>query len=35
MRGVMKKISSWLEVLTLVRLNRLPRYGMLPNNGTC
>jgi hypothetical protein len=35
MRGVMKKISSWLEVLTVVCLNRLPRYGMLPSNGTC
>ena len=27
MRGVMKKISSWLEVLTVVCLNRLPRTG--------
>ena len=35
MRGVMKKISSWLEVLTLRRLNRLPSIGMLPSNGTC
>ena len=35
MRGVMKKISSWLEVLTVWCLNRLPRNGMLPSNGTC
>ena len=34
MRGVMKKISSWLEVLTWVCLNRLPRNGMLPSTGT-
>ena len=29
-RGVMKKINSWFEVLTCPRLNRLPRYGMFP-----
>jgi len=34
MRGVMKKISSWLLVFTAVRLNRLPSQGMLPSNGT-
>ena len=31
----MKKISSWFEVLTVVCLNRFPRYGMLPSSGTC
>ena len=31
----MKKISSWLEVLTLRRLNRLPITGMSPSRGTC
>ncbi len=34
MRGVMKKISSWLVVLTVVCLNRLPSHGMLPSSGT-
>jgi hypothetical protein len=34
-RGVMKKINSWLEVLTTVCLNRLPRIGRLPSTGTC
>jgi hypothetical protein len=32
--GVMKKISSWVEVFTKVCLNRLPRIGMLPRTGT-
>src|SRR5882672_6982892 len=32
--GVMKKISSEFEVVTLRCLNRLPRYGTLPSNGT-
>jgi len=33
--GVMKKISSWLDVVTERRLNKLPRYGMSPSRGTC
>src|SRR5882672_1596677 len=35
MCGVMKKISSWVAVVIERRLNRLPRYGTLPSNGTC
>ena len=35
MRGVMKKISSESEVLTVRCLNRLPRYGISPSKGTC
>jgi len=31
----MKKISSWFEVVTVRRLNRLPRAGILPSKGTC
>src|SRR3954451_20781637 len=34
-RGVMKKINSWFELLTAWRLNRLPSQGILPSNGTC
>ena len=34
MRGVMKKISSCVEVETERRLNRLPKIGMSPSNGT-
>jgi hypothetical protein len=33
--GVMKKMSSWVEVSTERRLNRLPRMGMSPSRGTC
>lgn len=33
-RGVMKKISSWLVLLTVWWRNRLPSHGMLPSKGT-
>src|SRR6266478_5945027 len=33
-RGVMKKISSWFEVVTVRRLNRLPSNGTSPSKGT-
>lgn len=35
MRGVMKKISSWLLVLTDCRLKRFPSTGISPSSGTC
>src|SRR5580704_1470403 len=34
MRGVMKKINSWFDVVTVRCLKRLPRYGTSPSNGT-
>jgi hypothetical protein len=33
--GVMKKISSCVLVLVLLRLNALPRTGISPSSGTC
>ena len=33
--GVMKKISSWVWVFTVLRLNRFPSTGISPSSGTC